>query len=148
MKAVLAVIFTAFLLAACGEEENWEAAEGMEAAEEEQFILDYMETWEESLEIQNFALLENYYVINTHGYHAERRNHQELLGNRTVEKLDEVHALYTEVNEEGDERMKLEAAFLRDRGGEQTIIEETRYYYLSEANNQLKIDAIGKEEAS
>lgn len=147
MKAVLLFLLSMFFLAGCGEDENWAEAETVNMEEEKEFLLEYLETWEESLEIQNFALLENYYVINTHGYHAERRNHQNLLGSRTIESLDEVYDLSPETNEHGEERLRLEAAFLQESGGEETLVEETRYYYFSESNDQLKIDAIGKEES-
>jgi hypothetical protein len=133
------------VLSACGEEEVWKSSERDGGEEEKEFVLTYLKAWEESLEYQNFSLMEPYYVVNNHGYHASRRQHQHLVASRTVERLDEIHQFDTEVNEFGDERIMLEADFLIEERGSTSVEERTRYYYLTESGDERKIESIERE---
>ncbi|SDN36147.1 hypothetical protein [Alkalicoccus daliensis] len=148
MRKALILLIAAFVLTACGEEGVWEEVDRAGAEEEEEFILEYISAWEESLEVQSFSVLEPYYVLNTHGYHTERRQHQQLVSSRSVEALEELHSIYPEENEFGEERVRLEGVFSTTAGGESVEEEQTRYYYLMRKNDEWKIDAIGRENQS
>ncbi|NJP38893.1 TcaA NTF2-like domain-containing protein [Alkalicoccus luteus] len=149
MKSWLTLIWTSAVLmlaAGCGDEGTWEES-GRETVEEEtEFVLEYMEAWEESLERQSFSFMEPYYILNTHGYHTERRQHQQLSASRTIERVEEVQDIQAEENEYGEERIAVTGVFVSDRGGEEERREGTRYYYLQLQNDEYKIDAIGREQ--
>ncbi|WP_147802122.1 TcaA NTF2-like domain-containing protein [Alkalicoccus halolimnae] len=133
------------VLSACGGEEVWESSERDGGENEKEFVLTYLEAWEESLDYQNFSLMEPYYVVNNHGYHASRRQHQHLVASRIVERLDEIHQFETEENEFGDERIMLKADFLIEERGNTSMEERTRYYYLTESGGERKVESIERE---
>lgn len=143
----LIMLLPFMLLAGCGEEEEWKAAERSSAEEEAEFIEGYLEAWEESLEYQNFSMAEPYFVINTHGYHTERRQHQQLVSSRIQENVEEVSAFIPQENQYGDQRMKVEAVFRVEERGEISSEERTRYFYLMQENGNWKVDAIGRGES-
>jgi hypothetical protein len=139
-----------FILAAltgCGDDEEWSEAERESAEAEKEFIENYFTAWEESLEYQNFSMVEPYFVINTHGYHTERRHHQQLISSRTMEEIGTVNEITPQENQYGDERMKVEAEFSIQERGEISSETRTRYFYLMQDNDDWKVDAIGREDS-
>ncbi|MFC4735852.1 hypothetical protein ACFO4L_04560 [Bacillus daqingensis] len=149
MKSWVMALFTSLLLillSGCGEEGTWEAADRDTEDQETEFVIEYMEAWEESLERQSFSYMEPYFILNTHGYHTERRQHQQLSASRTIERVDEIREIQAEENEFGEERIAVTGVFVSDRGGEEERREGTRYYYLQLQNDEFKIDAIGREQ--
>ncbi|PTL40270.1 TcaA NTF2-like domain-containing protein [Alkalicoccus saliphilus] len=147
MGRFMGFLFILAALAGCGDDEEWAEAERESAEAEKEFIENYFTAWEESLEYQNFSMVEPYFVINTHGYHTERRHHQQLVSSRKMEEIGTVNEITPQENQYGDERMKVEAEFSIQERGEISSETRTRYFYLMQDNDDWKVDAIGREDS-
>ncbi|GEM_PF-5103816 len=145
MGRFIGILLILTALAGCGNDEEWVEAERESAEAEKEFIANYFSAWEESLEYHNFSMVEPYFVINTHGYHTERRQHQQLVSSRTMEEIGEVNEITPQENQYGDERMKVEAEFSIQERGETFSETRTRYFYLMQDNGDWKVDAIGRD---
>ncbi|MFA9556196.1 hypothetical protein ACERII_02650 [Evansella sp. AB-rgal1] len=100
MSVRICVLFIVLILlvSGCGEDDAvWENVAGDEFASVEQFMNDYITSWETSLQTQNFSIMEPYFIINSHVYHMQRRQHQQLVGARQREEIvqTEEHTLQT-----------------------------------------------------
>lgn len=134
-----------FVLVGCNEEENWEQAATEEMYDEIlSFMEDYRTSWEESLRMQNFSMMERFFVPNSQVFHMQRRQHQTLSGERKVEVFTSYNNPMLEINEFGEYRWTWVEELKTEQI--QTITEEEeiiRTYYLGrDRNNQLKITAI------
>ncbi|ADU30183.1 TcaA NTF2-like domain-containing protein [Evansella cellulosilytica] len=141
------VVFISFLflfLVACNEEENWTTYQG-NTKEVETFIYTYLEEWGISLEQQNFSMLEQYFVANSHIYHMVRRQHQQTLTERKIETFITGEDQTIEINEHGELRWTWKETFFVDSLGSSDEIIRTRAYRLIPFNDSYKIIAIERE---
>ncbi|CAM3722219.1 hypothetical protein [Alkalicoccus chagannorensis] len=142
MKLLNAAILL-LLLTACGGQGEWED-DNRNAEDEEAFILSYLDDWEESLESGSFSYMEPYYILNNHGYHNERRYHQQLVSSRTIERVAAVEETVPEVNEYEEERIRMTITYEIEEGGAVTEETRTRFFYLGEDDGEPVIEAIGR----
>ncbi|PRO66854.1 hypothetical protein C6I21_02720 [Alkalicoccus urumqiensis] len=137
---IITLIFTG-----CGGT-NWQE-EGNVSEEEAAFVEEYRQIWEESLDSQNFSIMEPYYIINSHGYHADRRHHQELTAARYQEEQQGEPELTKEVNDAGKERIRADVNLLVTEYGETAEDAVSRYYYIEEAGGEMKMEAVGRRQS-
>lgn len=128
---------------ACNEEEIWQDVQDEEISEElTLFMLDYKEAWEESLSTQSYSMMEYFFVGNSQVFHMERKQHQQLSGERKIERLKETSDVVIEVNQFDEFRVQWNETIQVDQIS--SVYEETRArrYYISESENVYKIIAI------
>lgn len=128
---------------ACNEEEIWQDVQDEEISEElTLFMLDYKEAWEESLSTQSYSMMEEYFIGNSQVFHMERKQHQQLSGERKIERLKETSDVVIEVNQFDEYRVQWNETIEVDQIS--SVYEETRArrYYISESENVYKIIAI------
>lgn len=131
----------------CDEPENWEELENESTASElVQFMDDYKEAWEESLEQQSYSVVEPFFIGNSHVYHMERRHHQQLTGERKKETLLNVSDLLIEANEYDEYRFTWNEEVEVDQVGITVTEKRTRTYYIAEGRDGYRITAIERAE--
>ena len=132
---------------ACDEEEIWQDIQDEGLSEEiTLFMMDYKQAWEQSLSTQSYSIMEAYFVGNSQVFHMERKQHQQLTGERKIEKLQDVTDIRVKVNQfdeyrvEWNETVEIEQIAL--------VHEETRSrrYYLSDGRNGFQITAIERSD--
>ncbi|WP_425335367.1 TcaA NTF2-like domain-containing protein [Salipaludibacillus daqingensis] len=135
------------LLVACGEEETWQELNDENVEEElTLFMYEYKNGWEQSLSTQSFSIMEKFFVGNSQVFHMERKQHQQLTGERKVEMFIEATDINIEVNQFNEWRIYWNEVIEVDQVG--TIHEETRArrYYISEGRNGYQITAIERSD--
>lgn len=130
-------------LTACNEEEDWLLIE--DQTEKETliaFMYDYKETWEESLESQSFSLMEPFFVGNSHVYHMERRQHQQLTSERKIERFKMASSIHVERNQFEEYRVRWEEEIIVEQLESSFTELRQRRFYISEGNDGYRITAI------
>ncbi|MCR6106626.1 hypothetical protein HXA34_10055 [Salipaludibacillus agaradhaerens] len=146
-KFIVGWLVILMFLTACDEEEIWADLENK--ADKESlitFMYDYKEAWEESLESQSFSLMEPFFVGNSHVYHMERRQHQQLIGERKIERFDEALNIHVEQNQFEEYRVRWEEEVTVEQFESSFTELRQRQFYISEGSNGYRITAIERIE--
>lgn len=140
------VLLSFFILLGCSEEVVWKKENNEDINNEVmEFMNEYSEDWEESLRIQNFSMMERFFVPNSQVFHMQRRQHQTLSAERKVEVFGGSEEVMLEVNEFGEYRWTWTERIQIQQGSNITEEERTRRYYISrDRNNNFKITAISR----
>ncbi|MDG5787547.1 hypothetical protein QA612_08570 [Evansella sp. AB-P1] len=140
-KGIILIIILLFLIG-CDEEPEWEIMNGEEFNNIYQFMEEYMDSWHISLQMQNYSIMEQFFVPNTHVYHMQRRQHQQFSAERRVERLLFSENEKLEVNQFGERRWIWTEVMEIQRGT--SVVEEARdrIYYLSPSGEDYKITTI------
>lgn len=143
MRKIGYIVMFLVLLAGCEEDEIWQPMSEQEREQEIiYFVEDYKETWEESLASQTFSLMESYFVPNSHVYHMERRQHQQLTGQRSVESFENFSGVVVEENQYDEYRLRWQETILIENTGISEEQTRMRQYYISEGSAGYRITAI------
>ncbi|MGJ9381994.1 TcaA NTF2-like domain-containing protein [Salipaludibacillus sp. CF4.18] len=144
MKKVVMFSVLIFLLFGCGEEEIWQPISDQDKEQELlQFMESYKDTWEESLEGQTYSLMETHFVPNTHVYHMERKQHQDLIAERRIESFVGFSNVIVEESEYDDEyRVQWTETIAIEKIGSSEEETRLRQYYISEGSSGYRITAI------
>jgi hypothetical protein len=146
-KFIIGWLVIFIFLTACDEEEDWKQLEDQLDKESLiAFMYDYKETWEESLESQSFSLMEPFFVGNSHVYHMERRQHQQLIGERKVERFDEANNIHVESNQFEEFRVRWEEEVTVEQSESSFTELRQRQFYISEGSDGYRITAIERTE--
>ncbi|SDY88799.1 hypothetical protein SAMN05421736_10493 [Evansella caseinilytica] len=145
---IMFICFTVILLAACEEEVEWTEVNNPQLHEEVLAFMElYMETWEESLSLQQFSLMERFFVPNSHVYHMQRRLHQQMIAERKQETLVAFTEVRLEENQYDEYRWSwTETVETAQPGDVATTEEQKKSYYLSPAKDDYRITAIERRE--
>ncbi|MBU9714642.1 TcaA NTF2-like domain-containing protein [Evansella tamaricis] len=144
--AILILIFFSIVLNACDSEEWEEIEESNQYNIITTFMEGYYDSWEKSLENHTYSIMESYFIANSHVYHMQRRNHQQLITERKVESLLSFSEITLEKNEFGDLRIT-GTELIEVRQADEILMEERkRSYYLTEVNQGLRITKIERRE--
>lgn len=131
----------------CDEEDHWENVNDDETSQEIiELMEDYKLAWEESLSTQSYSIMESYFVGNSQVFHMERKQHQQLTGERKIERFLEADDIEIEVNQFDEYRVRWNETVEIDQLD--SIYEETRArnYYLGEGRNGFRIIAIERSD--
>ncbi|QKS71137.1 hypothetical protein FLK61_30955 [Paenalkalicoccus suaedae] len=138
------IILSFSFLVACSDDTEWS-----EVTNEEDvlpyltLVENYLDTWERALETQSFSIMEPLMVPNSHGYHIERRQHQELIGSRIIDRAVDTEDPILEENQyDSEKRLRITVWIDRESPAGVEQIERTRYYYMNEGNQGLRVTAI------
>ncbi|WP_416149757.1 hypothetical protein ACM26V_01810 [Salipaludibacillus sp. HK11] len=135
------------LMIACDEEEVWKELEDENLTQElVKFMHDYKEVWEESLTEQSYSLMETFFVGNSQVFHMERKQHQQLMGERKIEKFQQANDILVETNQFDEFRVHWNETVEIEQLD--SVLEETRdrRYYISEGNSGFRITAIERSD--
>ncbi|WP_078576824.1 TcaA NTF2-like domain-containing protein [Salipaludibacillus agaradhaerens] len=146
-KFIVGWLVILMFLTACDEEEIWADLENK--ADKESliaFMYEYKEAWEESLESQSFSLMEPFFVGNSHVYHMERRQHQQLIGERKIERFDEALNIHVEQNQFEEYRVRWEEEVTVEQFESSFTELRQRQFYISEGSDGYRITAIERTE--
>lgn len=131
------------IITGCDGDEEWQAVQdSVTEAELTDFLGDYKAAWEEALEQHSFSKMETFFIANSHVFHMERRQHQQLTAERKIERFQEVENVQVEDNQYGEYRVSWRESVEVDQSGSGEIETRDRAYYISEQQGRLAITAI------
>ncbi|WP_096188678.1 TcaA NTF2-like domain-containing protein [Evansella halocellulosilytica] len=145
-KQYLILLLTIFLLVSCNDNENWKTVEDEQVLELLiDFINDYHNSWTSSLEQQSFSMIEPYFIANSHVYHMQRRQHQQLIGERKREEVIDVAHEKIEQNDYQEYKLMITEEVEINEADHVTSEQRTRSYYVADSNRGYKITLIERE---
>ncbi|WP_157100936.1 TcaA NTF2-like domain-containing protein [Salisediminibacterium beveridgei] len=137
------------LISACNDDENdWSIVDDDEKSSElVEFLVDYKEQWENSLQAGTFSTVEPYFVSNSQVYHMERRQHQQISGRREVEQFLSYEDLSIQANSHGEYRITWKESVEISGTDEDRKINRTRSYTINErSDGSYRIISVERED--
>ncbi|UCZ54825.1 hypothetical protein LGQ02_08800 [Bacillus shivajii] len=136
-----------FMITACAEDENWYVVEDVQEREDVvEFLTDYNNMWTRSLEEHSFSMMEPFFVANSHVYHMQRRQHQQLLSERKVEEVVEVIDKEVEVSEAGEYKVTTNEEIQVRQVDQVEVQERARSYYVADSARGYRITLIERQD--
>lgn len=135
------------LLMACSDhEDEWVA---LHDAEREDELLTFMETykdaWEEAINAGTFSPAEPFFIANSQVYHMERRQQQQISGDRQSERFLHAEDIEIKRNQDGDYRIAWKE-FIEVTGSDEGELSRERRYTLSDrGDGDFRIMAVERE---
>ncbi|ADH99593.1 TcaA NTF2-like domain-containing protein [Salisediminibacterium selenitireducens] len=145
----LIVLFSlaVMLLAACeGHEDDWVPLSDDERENELMiFMEEYKDAWESAIDAGTFSPAEPFFIPNSQVYHMERRQQQQISGNRQSERFLYAEDIEIKQNQDGDYQISW-IEFIETTGTEEEEHSRARRYTISDrGEGDFRIIAVERE---
>lgn len=133
-------------MACSGHEDEWVKITDDDKKEELMMFMEtYKDAWEEALNAGTFSPAEPFFIPNSQVYHMERRQQQQISGNRQSERFLYAEDIEIKQNQDGDYQIGWKE-FVEVNGSNDGEISRERRYTISErGDGDFRIMAVERE---